>query len=79
MMTFTLRDYVSENGQVKAGKHLGVTQIAISKALRSGRHIFVNVSDGKVTAYETKPFPSKTKKQHGSSGFPGVCVQQDEV
>lgn len=60
MMTFTLKDYVAENGQVRAGNHLGVTQIAISKALRSGRQIYVQVStDGKVAAYETKPFPSK--------------------
>ncbi|HGO5534149.1 TPA: Cro/CI family transcriptional regulator [Klebsiella oxytoca] len=60
MVTFTLKDYVAENGQVRAGKHLGVTQIAISKALRSGRSIFVQISsEGKVSAYETKPFPAK--------------------
>ncbi|EOZ2133654.1 Cro/CI family transcriptional regulator [Klebsiella oxytoca] len=60
MVTCTLKDYVAENGQVRAGKHLGVTQIAISKALRSGRSIFVQISsEGKVSAYETKPFPAK--------------------
>ena len=60
MKTITLKDYVAENGQVRAGKHLGVTQIAISKALRSGRSIFVQIySDGKVSAYETKTFPAK--------------------
>jgi hypothetical protein len=36
MMTFTLKDYASEIGQVRAGEQLGVTQIAISKAVRSG-------------------------------------------
>lgn len=60
MVTFTLREFVAENGQVRAGMHLGVTQIAISKALRSGRQIFVQISnEGKIAAYETKPFPSK--------------------
>ncbi|UAN58015.1 Cro/CI family transcriptional regulator [Serratia sp. JSRIV004] len=60
MMTFTLKEYVAENGQLRTGNHLGVTQIAISKALRAGRHIFVQVSnEGKIAAYETKPFPSK--------------------
>lgn len=68
MMTFTLKDYVAENGQVRAGNHLGVTQIAISKALRSGRQIFVQVSDeGKVAAYETKSFPSKKKENANAS------------
>jgi len=60
-MTFTLKDYVSEIGQAKAGQHLGVTQIAISKALRSGRNIFVQVNEGKVAAFETKAFPAKSK------------------
>lgn len=60
MVTFTLKEFVAENGQVRAGMHLGVTQIAISKALRSGRQIFVQISnEGKIAAYETKPFPSK--------------------
>lgn len=62
MMTFTLKDYAAEIGQVKAGERLGVTQIAISKAVRSGRTIFVHVTeDGKVTAFENKPFPSKRR------------------
>ena len=67
-MTFTLKDYVSEIGQVRAGKHLGVTQIAISKAVRSGRSIFVQIAkNGKVSAYETKSFPAKKKSEAGFS------------
>ena len=63
MMTFTLKDYASEIGQVRAGERLGVTQIAISKAVRSGRNIVVHVADdGKVSAFESKPFPAKSKK-----------------
>ncbi|MGS4661366.1 Cro/CI family transcriptional regulator [Citrobacter farmeri] len=60
MMTFTLKEYASEIGQVRAGERLGVTQIAISKAVRSGRNIVVHVADdGKVSAFESKPFPAK--------------------
>jgi predicted DNA-binding protein (UPF0251 family) len=63
MMTFTLKDYASEIGQVKAGERLGVTQIAISKAVRSGRNIVVHVADnGKVSAFENRPFPAKRSK-----------------
>jgi len=61
MMTLTLKDYVSEIGQARAGQRLGVTQIAISKALRSGRSIFVQIQDGHIAAFETKPFPAKQK------------------
>ncbi len=75
MMTFTLKDYASQVGQVRAGERLGVTQIAISKAVRSGRNIVVHVTDdGKVSAYESKPFPAKSKKNkavksiHSNSG-----------
>ncbi|MDM3032127.1 Cro/CI family transcriptional regulator [Citrobacter sp. CK186] len=63
MMTFTLKDYASEIGQVRAGELLGVTQIAISKAVRSGRNIVVHVADdGKVSAFENRPFPAKKSK-----------------
>lgn len=69
MMTFTLKDYASEIGQVRAGEKLGVTQIAISKAVRSGRNIFVQVmDDGKVSAFENKPFPAKKTKGKESRG-----------
>lgn len=63
MITLTLKDYASEVGQVRAGDRLGVTQIAISKAVRSGRNIIVQVADdGKVSAFENRPFPAKSKK-----------------
>lgn len=76
-MTFTLKEFVAKNGQVRAGMHLGVTQIAISKALRSGRQIFVQISnEGKIAAYETKPFPSK---RHGEDKeFDGLMVLHPE-
>ncbi|WP_426784526.1 Cro/CI family transcriptional regulator [Serratia sp. 2C06] len=77
MVTFTLKDYVSEIGQVKAGKNLGVTQIAISKALRSGRNIFVQVSDRGVAAFEAKNFPAKSKDNlNHSDSVVGIVLSQ---
>ncbi|MEE9660787.1 Cro/CI family transcriptional regulator [Enterobacter cloacae complex sp. CARB60] len=62
MNKITLGEYVKEHGQVKAGEALGVTQIAISKALRAGREIFVVISEeGNVSAFENKAFPSKRR------------------
>ena len=62
MNQITLGEYVKEHGQVKAGEALGVTQIAISKALRAGREIFVVISEeGNFSAFENKAFPSKRR------------------
>lgn len=62
MNQITLGEYVKEHGQVKAGEALGVTQIAISKALRAGREIIVVISEeGNVSAFENKAFPSKRR------------------
>ncbi|MCO6503976.1 MAG: Cro/Cl family transcriptional regulator [Snodgrassella sp.] len=58
MEKIPLLDYVKNNGQRKTAKELGLTQGAISKALRSGRNIFVHASySGKVQAVEIRPFP----------------------
>ncbi|PIT48558.1 Cro/CI family transcriptional regulator [Snodgrassella alvi] len=58
MKKMTLSDYVRNNGQRKTAKELGLTQGAISKALKSGRNIFIHTShSGKVQAVETRPFP----------------------
>lgn len=60
MTSMTLKEYVDKHGQVRTGSALGVTQIAISKALHSGRTIHVSVDrDGHVSAYEIKQFPAK--------------------
>ncbi len=62
MSQMTLKQYVNEHGQVKAGAALGVTQIAISKALKAGREIMVVISDeGDISAFENKAFPSKRR------------------
>lgn len=63
-----LKEYVKQHGQVRAGAALGVTQIAISKALRSGREIFVVISEeGKVSAFENKAFPSKRRSDEAKA------------
>ncbi|EEZ49824.1 LOW QUALITY PROTEIN: cro-like protein, partial [Neisseria gonorrhoeae PID332] len=58
MKKIPLNEYVEQHGQAKTAKEIGVTQGAISKALRSGRAIFL-FSDGKrVKAEEVRAFPS---------------------
>ncbi|MBX9753817.1 MAG: Cro/Cl family transcriptional regulator [Pseudomonadaceae bacterium] len=55
-----LADFVKEKGQAGAAKSLGVTQGAISKALRVGRYILVTCKkDGTCEAKELRPFPSQ--------------------
>lgn len=47
-------------GQTKAGRHLGVNQASIAKALRVGRKIFViDHLDGTFSAIEEKAFPGQ--------------------
>ncbi|ATA26787.1 hypothetical protein BIY26_07075 [Brenneria goodwinii] len=59
MQKQTLADFVRENGQAKAADAIGVHQTAISKAVRTGRKIFViQLPDGRVEAEELRPFPS---------------------
>ncbi|EEU7555224.1 hypothetical protein HDN77_004708, partial [Salmonella enterica] len=50
-----------EHGQDKTAKAIGVTQGAISKALREGRNILLSQTENGIKAIEIKPFPS-TKK-----------------
>lgn len=59
MKRVNLAEYVDAHGQAKTAEAIGVTQGAISKALRVGRKIFINqLPNGKVEAEETRPFPS---------------------
>ena len=60
MNRISLNDYVADVGQQKAAEQLGVSQGAISKAIRTGRMIFVErIGDQEVRAEEVKPFPSQ--------------------
>lgn len=59
MKRVNLAEYVDDHGQAKTAEVIGVTQGAISKALRVGRKIFINqLPDGKIEAEEHRPFPS---------------------
>ncbi|MCA7012495.1 Cro/CI family transcriptional regulator [Dickeya dadantii] len=58
MQKQTLAEFVRENGQARAADAIGVHQTAISKAVRTGRKIFVtSLPDGRVEAEELSPFP----------------------
>lgn len=51
----------SKGRQSIAARQLGVTQVAISKAIGAKREIFVTQhDDGSITATEVRPFPSGT-------------------
>lgn len=64
MRRIPLNDFATERGQVQAASLLGMTQGALSKALRVGRSIYVTEhDDGTLTAEEVRPFPSQPAKQ----------------
>ncbi|MNC76389.1 Cro [compost metagenome] len=55
-----LSDFAAKHGQQKAANLLGVTQGALSKAIRVGRNIYVSEQeDGSYVAEEVRPFPSQ--------------------
>lgn len=60
MGRITLSAFAETHGQEKAARLLGVTQGGLSKAIRTGRKIFViQHADGTYTAEELRPFPSQ--------------------
>lgn len=64
MRRIPLADFIREKkGQVAAAEVLGMSQGALSKALRLGRSVFITEhDDGSVTAEEVRPFPSQQGK-----------------
>ncbi|WP_426224886.1 Cro/CI family transcriptional regulator [Pseudomonas sp. DSP3-2-3] len=60
MRRIPLTEFAAEHGHTKAAKMLGVTQGALSKAIRVGRDVVVTqCDDGSFTAQESRPFPSQ--------------------
>ena len=59
MKKMSLFEYAELNGQEKAAIAIGVTQGAISKALKASRNIFVTENNGEIKAEEIRPFPAK--------------------
>lgn len=63
MKRISIQEFVAEKGQTESAALLGITQGAVSKALRKGRAIFVICrDDGTYEAEETKPFPSQPQR-----------------
>lgn len=60
MKRIPLSEFSEKHGQTEAAKLLGLTQGALSKALRVGRSVHVLAhDDGSYTAEEHRPFPSQ--------------------
>lgn len=63
MKRIPFKDFVKKHGQAEAALALGVTQGAISKALRVGREIYVTChKNGTYEAHELRPFPAQQKR-----------------
>lgn len=58
MTRIPLAEFASQKGQGEAAKILRTTQAAVSKAIKTGRYIFVQEKRGGIfEAVELKPFP----------------------
>lgn len=67
MRRMTLSDFAAERGQIKAAELIGMRQSSLSKALATGRSVFVTEhDDGTYTAEEIKPFPSQAQPKLAS-------------
>lgn len=63
MRRIPLSEFATEKGQVQAAALLGMSQGALSKALRVGREVFViEQPDGTWKGEELRPFPSQLPK-----------------
>ncbi len=63
MRRIPLNEFATEKGQVQAAAMLGMSQGALSKALRVGRSVYVTEhEDGTFSAEEVRPFPSQQSK-----------------
>lgn len=63
MKRIPLHKFATEKGQVQAASLLGMSQGALSKALRVGRSVYVTEhADGTFSAEESRPFPSQNPK-----------------
>ena len=59
-----ITQFAAEHGQTEAAALLGMTQGALSKAIRVGRDIYVTKSkDGTYSAEEVRPFPCQQLKK----------------
>ena len=64
MNQISLSEFATQQGQAKAAELLGMTQGALSKALRVGRQVHVITNpDGSYVAEEVRPFPVTAPKK----------------
>ncbi|WP_416425619.1 Cro/CI family transcriptional regulator [Pseudomonas sp. App30] len=57
-----IKQFAAELGQSEAAVLLGMTQGALSKAIRVGRDVYVTKhADGSYTAEEVRPFPCQAQ------------------
>ncbi len=71
MSTLHLRDFAKDRGQPEAASLLGLTQGALSKAIRVGRNIIVTPeADGTFTAEERRPFPARPELKNRAFDAP---------
>ncbi|OEC43145.1 hypothetical protein A7D27_10015 [Pseudomonas sp. 1D4] len=67
MKRISIQEFVAEKGQTESAALIGVTQGAISKALRKRRDIYVIcLDDGTYAAEEVRPFPSQNAKSQAA-------------
>lgn len=60
MSRIHITQFAADRGQSEAASLLGMTQGALSKAIRVGRDVYVTENaDGSFTAEEVRPFPSQ--------------------
>ncbi|WP_028627685.1 Cro/CI family transcriptional regulator [Metapseudomonas resinovorans] len=64
MKRVQLSEFAKAHGQTKAAQLLGMAQGSLSKAIRTGRDVYVTEhEDGTFTAEELRPFPSQHPKK----------------
>ncbi|MGY2157138.1 Cro/CI family transcriptional regulator [Pseudomonas tolaasii] len=75
MSNLHLKDFAKERGQPEAALLLGVTQGALSKAIRVGRNIIVTQEvDGTFSAEERRAFPARIERKCRSGCAPTLSA-----
>lgn len=68
MTMVLLKDFAKDHGQPHAASLLGMTQGALSKAIRIGRTVYVSQQeDGSFAAIEVRSFPARQDREAGCS------------
>lgn len=66
MTMVPLREFAKGHGQPRAASLLGMTQGALSKAIRIGRKVYVSQqTDGSFAAVELRSFPARHDREAG--------------